>query len=89
MRGADLRRLPQSGWPESFPIAQFPNPPLAAALVGAVVARLTDGRGHAYAEAVVSVGLGVWAYEELTEGVNWFRRLLGAAGLAYVVSRLA
>lgn len=88
MRGADLRRLPQSGWPPSFPVAQFPNAPLAAALVGAVVARLTDDPVHAYAEAVVSVGLGVWAYEELTDGVNWFRRLLGAAGLAYVLSRL-
>jgi hypothetical protein len=25
------------------------------------------------------LGLTIWAYEELANGVNWFRRLLGAA----------
>jgi hypothetical protein len=85
---ARLRRLSGTGWPASFPVAQFPNAPLAAALAGILVERLTEGRTHAYAQAVVSVGLGVWAYGELTEGVNWFRRLLGGAGLVYVLVRL-
>lgn len=70
-------------------MAQFPNAPLAVALAGMVAERLTEDRAHSYAQAVVSLGLGIWAYGELTEGVNWFRRLLGAAGLAYVVVRLA
>jgi hypothetical protein len=30
----------------------------------------------------------VWAYLELTEGVNAFRRVLGAAGLAYIIVAL-
>jgi hypothetical protein len=29
------------------------------------------------------LALGIWAYLELVEGVNWFRRMLG---LAYVIS---
>lgn len=86
---ARVRALPRHSWPESFPLAQFPNPPLAVALAGVVAERLTEDRAHDYAEAVVSVGLAIWAYGELAEGVNWFRRVLGAAGLAYVLSRLA
>jgi len=36
-----------------------------------------------YARAIAYLATGLWAYLELTEGVNWFRNLLG---LAYVVS---
>lgn len=86
--GAALRRLPQKGKPESFTIAQFPNAPLGAAFVAMAAERLTDGRARDYAEAVASAGLAIWAYEELTEGANWFRRALGGAGLAYVLVRL-
>jgi hypothetical protein len=81
----DLWRRGQRGWPESFPLAQFPNAPLLVALGGSLVAALTEGSVHAYAHAVFYVGLTVWAWEELTAGVNWFRRALGAAGLVYVV----
>jgi hypothetical protein len=83
-----VRRLLQARWPERFPVAQFPNAPLAVAAGGFVAEQLTDGRAHDYAEAVVSIGLAVWAYGEVTRGVNWFRRVLGVAGLAYVVWRL-
>jgi hypothetical protein len=31
----------------------------------------------------------VWAYLELTEGVNWFRHLLGAGCLVWTVLHLA
>jgi len=85
---AALRRLPGKGWPEGFTIAQFPNAPLAVAFAGMAVERLTDGRAHDYGQAIASAGLAIWTYEELTEGVNWFRRGLGAAGLAYVLVRL-
>jgi hypothetical protein len=33
--------------------------------------------GHAYAMAIADLGIAIWAYGELTQGVNWFRRLLG------------
>jgi hypothetical protein len=83
-----VTKLVHRSWPERFPLAQFPNAPLGVALAGLIAEQLTDGHAHDYAEAVVSIGLAVWAYEELADGVNWFRRVLGAAGLAYVVTRL-
>ena len=79
----------QHGWPASFPLAQFPNAPLAVALGASVAGRFADGRAHDHATAVFHIALGIWAYLELTSGVNWVRRLLGVAGLIYVVVKLA
>ena len=75
--------------PGGFVLAHSPNPPLWVALAGALAGRLTGGRLHDYATAVFFMGLTVWAYLELTEGANWFRRALGVAGLAYVLVRRA
>lgn len=82
-------RRAQAGWPSRFVIAQFPNPPLIVALAGSVVAALTDGATADYANAVSRLGLAVFAYLELTDGANWFRRLLGAAVLVQLVVTLA
>jgi hypothetical protein len=79
----------QHGWPPGFPIAQFPNAPLLVALGASLAGRFLDGRAHDYATAVFYVALGIWAYGEITEGANWVRRLLGAAGLVYLVVNLA
>ena len=73
----DLWRRGQQGWPASFPVAQFPNAPLLLALGGAAVAAATDDSVHAYARATFYVGLTAWAWEELADGANWFRRALG------------
>jgi len=81
----DRWRGGQRGWPAGFPLVQFPNAPLIAALSGWLVAALAHGSVHAYARAVFYVGLTAWAWEELAGGVNWVRRALGAAGLVYVV----
>jgi hypothetical protein len=62
---------------------------LLVALAASVTGRLTDGVGQACASSVFYVALSIWAYEELARGVNWFRRLLGAAVLVYIVVRLA
>ena len=78
----------QHGWPASFPIAQFPNAPLIVALGGSVVAAVTTGSVRDYARATFYVGLGVWAWGELTAGANWVRRILGAIGLVYVVMKV-
>lgn len=78
-------RRAQRGWPASFPVAQAPNAPLLVGLAGWLVAELADGSAQAYARAVFYVGISAWAWGELTGGVNWFRRALGAAGLVYVV----
>ena len=84
----DRWRRAQRGWPERFPIAQFPNAPLLVALGGWGVAALTDEEVHSYALATFYVGLTAWAWAELVDGVNWFRRGLGAVGIVYVVVRV-
>ena len=84
----DRWRRGQRGWPASFPVVQFPNAPLLVALGGWLVAALTGGSAHSYARAVFYVGLAAWAWEELTDGVNWVRRGLGVAGLVYVVVKI-
>jgi hypothetical protein len=81
-----LRRL---SFPRSFPLAQFPNPPLILALLAGAGARLLHGRGHDYALSASYLALAIWAYEELAHGVNWFRRLLGLAVAILVLVRVA
>lgn len=84
----DRWRRGQHGWPASFPLAQFPNGPLLAALGAWVVATLTDGSVHYYARAAFYAGLAAWAWDELARGANWARRALGVAGLVYVVVKV-
>jgi hypothetical protein len=50
--------------------------------------QLTDGEARHVSHAVASLGLAIWAYWELTEGDNGFRRVLGVAGLALALYRL-
>ena len=78
-------RRAQHGWPNSYPLVQFPNAPLLAALGGLLIAALTSGAVHDYARATFYAALAVWAWLELTSGDNVPRRVLGAAGLVYVV----
>ena len=84
MTFAELWRRGQHGWPAEKPVAQFPNPPLLVAAAGWVVAAATEGTAHDLARAVFCAGLAVWAYLELTSGVNRVRRVMGAAGLLLV-----
>lgn len=79
------RRLRSWSWPRRYPVAQFPNPPLIVALVAFALRWITPG---SWANALTAIGyvfLGAWAYLELAEGVNGFRRVLGAAALVYVI----
>lgn len=89
MTAAEVWRRGQEGWPRRFPIAQFPNPPLIVALAGTGLAAVTEGEVHDVGRAVATLGLGVWAWQEATDGVNWFRHLLGAGALVWLVARLA
>lgn len=79
----------QHGWPKRYPIAQFPNAPLLASLAGSVVHKVTDGDTADYGWAVSRMGLAIWAYLELTAGVNLFRRALGVVGLVLTAKGLA
>jgi hypothetical protein len=84
-----LWRRAQVGWPRRFPVAQFPNPPLLLAGAGWGLAAVSGGTAHDVGRAVFIVGLGVWAWEEAVDGVNWFRRVLGAAVLVWTIASLA
>jgi len=78
-----FRRLTQLSFPRSYPIVQFPNAPLILAFASGLLAAHSHGREHSYAQAASYLAMAIWAYLELFEGVNAFRRLLG---LAYTVS---
>ena len=82
------KRLRGLSWPRQYPIAQFPNPPLIIALVAFALRWITPESWTNALSAIGYVFLGVWAYLELTEGVNAFRRVLGAAGLVYIIVAL-
>jgi len=84
-----LRRITGWSWPERFPIVQFPNPPLALALLASLTARLTHGDAHRSLQAVFYLALGLWAYEEARHGDNWFRRALGTGFAVYLIASLA
>jgi len=86
---AALWRRGQEGWPRCFPIVQFPNAPLLVAFAGWGLAAVTDGTANDMGRAAFVAGLGVWALLELVAGVNWFRRLVGAAALVWIVVALA
>lgn len=85
---AELWRRGQVGWPRRFPIAQFPNPSLLLAFAGWGLAAATRGTPHDVGRVVFMLGLAVWAVQEIVGGVNWFRRLLGAAALVWIVVSL-
>ena len=86
---AELWLRGQHGWPAEKPVAQFPNPPLLLAAAGWLVAAATEGIAHDLARAVFLAGLAVWAWLELTSGVNRVRRVMGAAGLVLVAFQVA
>ena len=86
---AELWQRGQVGWPQRYPLAQFPNPPLIAAAGGAGLAAAADGRAHDAGRAVVIAGVGVWAWQELVSGANAFRRSLGAGALVAIGAHLA
>lgn len=77
------------GWPRSFPLVQFPNPPLLLGFAGSGLAAAADGTAHDVGRAIFAVGFSVWAWEEAVRGVNWFRHLLGVGALVWIVARLA
>lgn len=84
-----FQQLTELGWPRQYPIAQFPNLPLIVSLAASIARRSIAGTTGRYLQAVAYVALGIWACEEVMQGANWFRRLLGATFLVIVVVRVA
>ena len=68
-------------------IAQMPNPPLITGLVATFLQIIfPSGSIHT---ALYLVGFGAlftWAWQELFEGVNYFRRALGLIGLVILIA---
>jgi hypothetical protein len=84
-----FKRLTTIGFPRRFVIVQFPNVSLIVAFLAGEVGKHVHGSGHAYASSVSYLALAIWAYLELADGVNWFRRLLGTAYLVSTMVHLA
>src|SRR5579864_4083312 len=84
----DFKRLTTLGFPRRFPIVQFPNAPLIIAFLAGQTAAHIHGSTHAYLSAVSYLAMIIWAYEELANGVNWFRHVLGLAYMIILVVRV-
>ena len=69
-------------------IAQFPNRPLWIAFAGLVVDWFIGGMVGRIAGWVATVAIAWWAGEELARGVNPWRRVLGLAGVGWVLVRV-
>jgi len=71
-----------------FVIVQFPNWQLIAMFAGWLGTKITEGQLLAISKTVFYIGGIVWAYEELFRGVNWFRKLLGAVVMSWLIFML-
>lgn len=83
-----FKHLTTLGFPRRFPLVQFPNLLLIIALVCGYASRHVGRTGHAYLLAANYLAMTIWAYEELTLGTNWFRRLLGLTFIGILVLRV-
>ena len=73
-----------------YTIGQAPNLPLIVVILAALVGRIAEeeSRVNRWAAAVFVLSLSNWSYLEAVDGVNAFRRVLGIAGFAVVLTRL-
>lgn len=83
------RRFVSWGFPKRFPVVQMPNEPLIIALAAGQLARFVGSTARADLLSVSRLAAAVWAYAEITQGANWFRRLLGAGGMVLTVLSVA
>jgi hypothetical protein len=83
------QQLTRLGFPRQFQIVQFPNLPFIIGFVAGTTGRVVHGADHAYLASVGYLAMGIWAYEELVHGSNWFRHLLGLGFAVVMVIRVA
>lgn len=84
-----FERLTTLGFPQRYPVVQFPNLPLIVGLLAGVAASQLTGLEQSYARALAYLGVAIWAYLELLSGSNLFRRLLGLTFAILTLVRLA
>ncbi len=68
-------------------VAQLPNPPLIAFLVFRFLQMVASGTLQQMASVVAFGSLFTWAWLELFQGENYFRRLLGIVVLVGIILR--
>jgi hypothetical protein len=83
-----LARIRGLSFPRRFAIVQFPNLPLIAAFLAGEAARMVGAVEQPYLRSISYLAMTIWAYEELVDGVNWFRRLLGFTYAVVMVVRV-
>jgi len=71
-----------------FVIAQRPNKSILVALVSRAGAALSSGWLADALYGVFVFSLAFWAMQEITRGINWFRRLLGVVVLTLLAVSL-
>jgi hypothetical protein len=72
-----------------FVVGQFPNIPLIVWLAATLLAAVSTGGVHTFFSLVATLGLVIWAGDEVIRGVNPFRRILGAVVLTWKLYSLA
>lgn len=65
-------------------LIQLPNLSLIIAALGFVASKATNGIVHKLGSVVFTVAIIIWAYQEISSGINWFRKLLGVAILTAI-----
>lgn len=66
-------------------ILQWPNWPLWMAILASIGARLSEGTVRVGLRAAFIIVMGYWAYSEITQGVNSWRKWLGLAVLSLLI----
>lgn len=70
-------------------IVQKPNKSLVVMLIGVVGGWLTaPGSGHDLFTVIFIIGGAIWSLQEVFNGANWVRRLMGLAVIVFVVRAL-
>ena len=69
-------------------IIQKPNALLITAGVGFLIGRFTTGIFHKLGITLFTATLIIWSYQEITSGINWFRKLLGGVILIAILINL-
>jgi hypothetical protein len=68
-------------------IAQMPNPPLIAWIAASLLQLLfPSGKAHLGLDLLAFGSLFTWAWLELFDGVNYFRRTLGLCTLMSIIA---
>jgi hypothetical protein len=80
--------MAEDGMKSKFVIAQFPNWQLTLMFVGWLGTKFTEGNLYAACRATFYIGGIIWAYEEIFNGVNWFRRVLGGVVMFFLTVSL-